>query len=1282
MAWGIRDQRSELTGYGRTHIIPLPRDRAIGDLYYVHIVAPSTGLVDFEISDGFQFLVRSNNLLTYYRICKRDDPLSITLISDIETRVLSNALTIHGIHSIDPSDIVITQTSSFSSELLIPNLLSGDFRDGLGIVSVFGKGNGKFSVPDPNDGKYDEKFDRAFVSERSDLTDATSALFVANIDKKNGNLPNTSTEAEAEKRARVKFRKSNDDLLEKNIYIVASSWKPSVISHYRLGQFANVDQPAAFPVADNRTRVCVYNKSPQKQNLWIYQIGAIAGYQDVLGDSRMSIYDCDGNKDPNNLLGSTGIVRFADKKTNATNKGMMIVAPIVDADGNPSGVALPKNSHFGLGMTTKQALMISGTDGAASTAANEKLYGKDASNLNPPNDFSNATQKGKGQFTMWAWGETNRPPKVPVNLMPAQDEIGGPKTFFAADFEDANEARGDTIYKYEIELRETKGDKTVLWNPGPFVASAQERKARRIGRRSPVELTEDDTYQWRIRMQDMFEEWSDWTDWTSYRVDTGRITPIVPAAENIDSYFQQTTKPSFIFNWRSFTGSKMAKLQIQISTVLDFTDDKRVVDRKGVNAISLSVPNNQDGTRKTRIEWSQIAPNKTLEEGKTYYYRLSGIDANGKASDWSEIREFQVVPRTNLEYLRTPAQRYRLFCVFFKPLKLSQWYPKLTWIKGDARSDVADYEKETGYNIVFQANDKDKNNGVIKIGKFEIEDFNVVINIGPHRMAFIDEPIRFNAGKSWKVRNNPGEEIDFDQLTWTFEKGRPNTAKGAGPHQVRWNHTGQYLVTCSHPDGTIAKRYVQVLKDRQSGTYDIMGVSGLGGGSSGGWKTQLTIRQNQLSSPEQLSAQIQIQDFQQVGIFCEEEYMVGYDKNGNEIWETRPLGRVNGDPKCVFMGFVQNGSISVDANNHTATFTVGSLYDQLNILPMYSTQTWWRKYYVDVVKKKSEGTINQGSTLDTDSLFMTDVLLHLLQKFTNVLVWHDYFTWHDTSLQQLDTVSTSEGTVWSAFNSLTDNEWASLWVDQGGGLHFESQPGIRSWYQWGVNHPVCMMLTGEDIIDIQVQEQLIRQVSFSKVTGTRPYYPNDVYEGTYPGPEPPSNEGQWQIVSGKMISSTWYAKYIAEALYYDANRIITASVKLPLNRAIECPGRIVISLEIPERNILWHYKEFYVVQMSYEMDPANSTWFTSLQLAENVHRFTQDVPRGEYVNASAVVAYQVKRNGQTVITVTKQDGDVEFQTNTRSVSASAQVIRRVNRNNQVREVWEMQPGDIEIGSGS
>lgn len=514
-----------------------------------------------------------------------------------------------------------------------------------------------------------------------------------------------------------------------------------------------------------------------------------------------------------------------------------------------------------------------------------------------------------------------------------------------------------------------------------------------------------------------------------------------------------------------------------------------------------------------------------------------------------------------LDTLRAKGQRFRLYLATWDSWVLNARFPKL--IKNE---DTANPRPKL-------------------LGTFKYNDYDPIINMGPHRLGFIGEPLTFDSSLSFKV---PNDDNMPSSMVWSFSGGSPSTASGPGPHEVEWAAPGLYEVTCTNNE-TSGKRWVRILQDRLTTDWDVIEVGSVQGSVEGGWSCQVTVQPN--DDGKQGVQQLNVDNFQHVGLFVEEEW-----ETEEHEFARMPMGHYRNEPRLVISGVIMQGSAQFDANTHKVSFTIGSVVDQLNLGYVRQTQSASKKY---VQGENVEDSIF-GIILDVDEMRMPEIMLWWLQKYTNLLDKHDFLTWWPGSLQDLETVSSPDSnSLWGSMSAWAQSEYFWLFVDEGNAIHYEPNPHIRSISGWNERHPITMTFTDQDILDLQVRKDLSKNVSYVQVKATKPSK-DKAFVAYYPNRNPSAGPGTWTFVDGLIAQKQSYVDNLAERIFRDANRKFEITISTGINRMIAVPDKIALTIAIPELDIDWTDKVFIVDSVSHSPNLQDGSWQTQIVAREEI----------------------------------------------------------------------------------
>ena len=278
-------------------------------------------------------------------------------------------------------------------------------------------------------------------------------------------------------------------------------------------------------------------------------------------------------------------------------------------------------------------------------------------------------------------------------------------------------------------------------------------------------------------------------------------------------------------------------------------------------------------------------------------------------------------------------------------------------------------------------------------------DWRPVLNIGPHRLAFVGETVEFDAKDSFKVTFQAdgkhrrahaqgfGKGHGLGLLDWEIKDDHWK-AKARDWNEVqRWTPTkaGLYELTCEsvdrrherdreheerrrgkhkddhakhmQDDEAVARRWIRVYESRDEAHFDVTAIEGLGGAWGEGWSCTLTLQSTSIGLEE-----IPIKDYQAIGIFAEEDWFdangdastdlrqygssqYGYARNLSTSgsgggWTTRAIGAIRQDPRVVMIGYVKEGSVQINAETRTVTLTLESVTGQMDRSMSHKVAIW------------------------------------------------------------------------------------------------------------------------------------------------------------------------------------------------------------------------------------------------------------------------------------------------------------------------------------------------------
>lgn len=342
-------------------------------------------------------------------------------------------------------------------------------------------------------------------------------------------------------------------------------------------------------------------------------------------------------------------------------------------------------------------------------------------------------------------------------------------------------------------------------------------------------------------------------------------------------------------------------------------------------------------------------------------------------------------------------------------------------------------------------------------------------NLGSNRIGFVDEPLYFDGSRSCQRFDLPVIPGSY-QWSVTGATSDQTLYDNGSQLSVTWAAPGIYTVSLSVADRagtrTQGTRQVMIYQDRDTALPGVLQVSGLSGSlSNGGWQMQVMTLSSQwtLSPPESLPPGT----YQPVVVLAETSWEV---QPG--LWVDRtigPHGLFNPgapyiDPRILFDGYVQQGSIHQDPDKDTLSFTCVGPQAILQ-----EAKTHQLGYYNCSYTSIDTNGVPQGLNPSTagngyqvGNLTSADIIHSLLQTHSTIAQFHDLHIWNaniptapfqsGNSVASYNMIYTSlsvnEGTVWSNIGDIVANEWAQIYCERDGSIRVGPQTNYRGADYW------------------------------------------------------------------------------------------------------------------------------------------------------------------------------------------------------------------------------------------
>jgi hypothetical protein len=509
--------------------------------------------------------------------------------------------------------------------------------------------------------------------------------------------------------------------------------------------------------------------------------------------------------------------------------------------------------------------------------------------------------------------------------------------------------------------------------------------------------------------------------------------------------------------------------------------------------------------------------------------------------------------------------------------------------------------------------------------------------MGPHRIGFAGEPLRFYGGYSygrWREAaiNHSWTATGTSNIMTTLDTTQvyPNGPQPAIA-DITWDTPGNYEVSlsvgdqASHPH--VGKRKVCIYPaidynvDGNMTNTDVIQVSSITGGiEQGGWNCSIKL----IGDLSYLLNAREVQGYIPVVVWAEPWW-----ETGDREWTQKAIGLnwqpddYRDDPRIVFSGYLNTASIEIDDSMEVATFecrTADMLLEQI--------QTGTYGFFENVI---------DGKGIIFNDLQTHDVIRHMLQEHTNWIDWHDtrlFYTVYNTvddnnvsgTQMEYQDWTFNAGMYWSNIRDIAANQFERAWVTPQGCLIVMPDRNMwfpEVWYrnpnrvetrlpleaapvgivakEYGTNVAVPMKLS--------VSERLTGDVAYYKIIASLSYM-NQEWGADWPqGGTPYPTSGRWVLVQGKYYSDddktiNWENLWKFAARGYAASNAHYSITLVYGFHTYWRPGDIIeVLYEDPSHRLNFAVTDpvtnwFEVEQITYEPNIEAGQWRTTYVLRE------------------------------------------------------------------------------------
>lgn len=360
-----------------------------------------------------------------------------------------------------------------------------------------------------------------------------------------------------------------------------------------------------------------------------------------------------------------------------------------------------------------------------------------------------------------------------------------------------------------------------------------------------------------------------------------------------------------------------------------------------------------------------------------------------------------------------------------------------------------------------------------------------LVNIGPHRIGFVGEPMVWYAGDS----QDRGGQIPGADIAWSADDGW--TASGVRVAHT-WAEAGIHSVTCTvtanGATGT-GTRYVRVYLDREDAgaTMTVVGLGPLKS-ASGGWSIACEL----------VGAQEEVRDWSRLVLYTEEFW--GDPTQGLEEEDTLDLdpGYVDGegtiwgryDPHVLFSGLVVSWTVSAQGAGgepSRLSLTAATPEALLRAAELFPTN-----FYASGRAFDSRGDPKRGYVLPEalGDVTAKDVVFQLVAGETNWCDFHDLalFTAEAPIVNAVSSIQVT-GNRWGGLAQVLWSEFAVLYVTKKGQAVVRIHPNMlqapdgQQGAYLAPGEPV-LLLDKDVLTGIQVVEEPPERTAYVKLVGT------------------------------------------------------------------------------------------------------------------------------------------------------------------------------------------------------
>jgi hypothetical protein len=476
--------------------------------------------------------------------------------------------------------------------------------------------------------------------------------------------------------------------------------------------------------------------------------------------------------------------------------------------------------------------------------------------------------------------------------------------------------------------------------------------------------------------------------------------------------------------------------------------------------------------------------------------------------------------------------------------------------------------------------------------EYSDQNFNLdpVVHMGPNHAMFLDNTPTGSWASIYYSSSGTFDPTDDSIPTghvWNFEGGMPTASFVADPGYIDYTGAGHFLtslqVTSNRGTTFRGRRHISVYTRPNEGADRNIISWGMqsfeGSRDNGGYSLRLWLREEA--------------DYQKI---IPGSLVVLFTEDGEGPFDTKVGGNNENRTSILFNGYVEDGSIALNAVTNRLEFRVNSITGTMKTLASFSAT---------LESKETPETWNEMSLLTVDK-----AMVHYLRWHTTILAIADFHPSGDT--KNVEFMDFERASAYEAVNNLYASALiATLVADRQGGIYGEIDANLLDTGS-ARNLDTMFELTRQDWRgSMDIQERIDERLSYIElgglgfggpVTGSE----SEPFLSGAPG-DAPAYHGSLERVTGLVVTGQEQINRLSGMAFARANAIYP-EVIVPMAgdyRIIDIAPQERIQLTLAEedtyRQLVWDMKPFIPQTVRYQYQAADQVLLMETTLREETH---------------------------------------------------------------------------------